>query len=105
MTLCTASPAAHESRHCKLRWTFSVTLPEVITVSGPHPFVATGAGETEEQHRELVGFARDFAFERMGAFAYSAEDGTSAASMAEQVRGVVATLADLPGRVGWVCTA
>ena len=64
-----------------------------------------GAGETEEQHRELVDFARDFAFERMGAFAYSAEDGTPAASMAEQVRGVVAMLTILLGRVGWVCTA
>lgn len=80
--------------HCQF------TLPEVITVSDPHPFLATGAGETEEQHRELVDFARDFLFERMGAFAYSAEDGTPAASMAEQVRGVVAMLTVVLGRVG-----
>jgi len=43
------------------------------------------AGETEEQHKELVQFCKTFRFERMGAFAYSEEDGTPAASLAEQV--------------------
>ena len=44
------------------------------------------AGETEEQHRELVAFCKKFKFERMGAFAYSEEDGTPAAEMPDQVR-------------------
>ena len=43
------------------------------------------AGETEEQHRELVAFCKRFKFERMGAFAYSEEDGTPAAEMPDQV--------------------
>ena len=43
------------------------------------------AGETEEQHRELVAFCKKFKFERMGAFSYSEEDGTPAAEMPDQV--------------------
>ena len=38
-----------------------------------------------EQHRELVAFCKKFRFERMGAFAYSEEDGTPAAEMPDQV--------------------
>ena len=41
-------------------------------------------GETEDHHRELVDFCKDFQFERMGCFAYSEEDGTPAAEMLEQ---------------------
>lgn len=36
-------------------------------------------GETEEEFEELVQFAKDVRFERMGAFAYSEEEGTYAA--------------------------
>ena len=36
-------------------------------------------GETEEEFNELVQFAKDMRFERMGAFAYSEEEGTYAA--------------------------
>ena len=43
------------------------------------------AGETDEQHQELVQFCRDFPFQRMGAFTYSEEDGTPAASYQDQV--------------------
>ena len=42
------------------------------------------AGETEENHRELVDFCQQFQFERMGCFTYSEEDGTPAASYPEQ---------------------
>ena len=38
------------------------------------------------QHRELVKFCKTFRFERMGAFAYSEEDGTPAASLPDQVQ-------------------
>ena len=44
------------------------------------------AGETQANHEELLQFCRDFKFERMGAFAYSEEDGTPAASYPDQVR-------------------
>jgi ribosomal protein S12 methylthiotransferase len=42
--------------------------------------------ETEEQHQELVEFCTRFKFERMGAFTYSAEEGTPAAELPAQVR-------------------
>ncbi|EIE24277.1 MiaB-like tRNA modifying enzyme [Coccomyxa subellipsoidea C-169] len=48
-------------------------------------FISGFPGETEDQHQELLQFCRDFKFERMGAFAYSEEDGTPAAAFSEQV--------------------
>ena len=45
-----------------LRTTFIVGLP----------------GETEENHQELMSFAKEFAFERVGVFVYSKEEGTAA---------------------------
>lgn len=48
-------------------------------------FISGFPGETEEQHRELVDFCKTFRFARMGAFAYSAEDGTPAAELPQQV--------------------
>ncbi|GLC40997.1 hypothetical protein PLESTB_000953900 [Pleodorina starrii] len=48
-------------------------------------FISGFPGETEEQHRELVDFVKEFRFERMGCFAFSEEDGTLAASLPEQV--------------------
>ncbi len=42
-------------------------------------------GETEAAFENLLDFIEDVAFDRLGVFTYSAEDGTPAASMAEQV--------------------
>lgn len=42
-------------------------------------------GETEEQFTELAEFVNNVKFERLGCFAYSAEDGTPAAEMPYQV--------------------
>ncbi|MBR6100912.1 MAG: 30S ribosomal protein S12 methylthiotransferase RimO [Ruminococcus sp.] len=42
-------------------------------------------GETEEQFTELCQFIKDMKFERLGCFAYSAEEGTPAASFEDQV--------------------
>ena len=42
-------------------------------------------GETEEMHQELITFIKDMSFDRLGAFAYSKEDGTVAATMDNQV--------------------
>ena len=48
--------------------------------------VMTGfPGETESDHEELMRFLAEHPFDRVGAFTYSAEDGTPAASMKEQV--------------------
>jgi ribosomal protein S12 methylthiotransferase len=48
-------------------------------------FIAGFPGETEQDHQELLSFVRDFGFDRMGAFAYSEEDGTPAADMSVMV--------------------
>lgn len=48
--------------------------------------VMTGfPGETEEDFTELCEFLQDVRFERLGCFAYSAEEGTVAAEMPDQV--------------------
>ena len=42
-------------------------------------------GETEDQFRELLDFVAETEFDRLGAFAYSPEEGTPAARMPDQV--------------------
>ena len=42
-------------------------------------------GETEEMHEELMQFINDMEFDRLGAFAYSPEEGTKAAEFIDQV--------------------
>jgi ribosomal protein S12 methylthiotransferase len=48
-------------------------------------FIAGSPGETDAQHRELVEFVRDFEFDMMGVFPYSAEPGTPMGRMEGQV--------------------
>ena len=48
--------------------------------------VMTGfPGETEEEFQELLEFIRETEFDRLGAFAYSPEEGTAAARMKDQI--------------------
>ncbi len=42
-------------------------------------------GETDAQFDELMQFLRDYPFDRVGAFAFSAEEGTAAADMPDQI--------------------
>lgn len=42
-------------------------------------------GETQEQHEELLAFVKQLRFDRLGVFTYSPEEGTPAASFADQV--------------------
>ncbi len=42
-------------------------------------------GETDAQYEEMLGFLRDYPFDRVGAFAFSPEEDTPAALMKEQV--------------------
>ena len=42
-------------------------------------------GETDAQFRELMQFLRDYPFDRVGAFAFSPEEGTAAAEMPDQI--------------------
>ncbi len=48
-------------------------------------FIAGAPGETDAQHDELVKFVKDFGFEMMGVFPYSAEPGTPMGRMEGQV--------------------
>src|SRR5260221_13797717 len=48
-------------------------------------------GETEAEFDNLLGFVEDVAFDRLGVFTYSAEDGTPAEHMALQVPPAVMT--------------
>ena len=48
-------------------------------------FIAGFPGETEEDHVETMEFINAMEFDRLGAFAYSPEEGTPAAGMKEQV--------------------
>jgi ribosomal protein S12 methylthiotransferase len=53
-------------------------------------FIVGHPGETEADFEELLEFAESNAFERMGAFPYSSEEGTPAARMAEVVADEIA---------------
>jgi ribosomal protein S12 methylthiotransferase len=62
----------------KLRqWIPGITIRTTFIAGSPH--------ETESQHQELVKFVRDFGFDMMGVFPYSAEPGTSMGRMTEQL--------------------
>ncbi len=43
-------------------------------------------GETEAEHEETMAFVNEMEFDRLGVFPYSAEEGTPAANMPDQVR-------------------
>jgi ribosomal protein S12 methylthiotransferase len=48
-------------------------------------FIAGAPGETDAEHRELMEFVRDFGFDMMGVFAFSAEPGTPMGKMDGQI--------------------
>lgn len=48
-------------------------------------FIAGFPGESAEDHEDTMVFINEMEFDRLGAFAYSPEEGTPAADMAEQV--------------------
>jgi ribosomal protein S12 methylthiotransferase len=48
-------------------------------------FIAGSPGETEAEHQELVEFVKDFGFDMMGVFPYSAEPGTAMGRMDGQI--------------------
>lgn len=47
--------------------------------------IAGFPGETEEDHKQLVDFLKEFKLERVGVFTYSKEEGTPAAKMKPQI--------------------
>ncbi len=48
-------------------------------------FIVGFPGETEEEFEELLDFAEETRFERLGVFAYSREEGTAAGDMEDQI--------------------
>jgi len=48
-------------------------------------FICGFPGERPEDHAQLVSFCREFQFERLGAFAFSQEEGTPAGTYPEQI--------------------
>ncbi len=57
-------------------------MPDVIIRT---TFITGFPGETEEEFATLAEFVRDMRFDRLGCFAYSAEEGTPAATFENQV--------------------
>lgn len=57
-------------------------VPDVTITSD---FIAGFPGETEEQFEELARFVKEKRFDRLGCFAYSAEEDTAAAQFAGQI--------------------
>lgn len=51
--------------------------------------IAGFPGETQEQHEEVLEFVDDMEFDRLGVFAYSAEEDTPAAGFADQIEETV----------------
>ena len=75
-----------------------VTLRTTVLVGFP--------GETEAAFDNLLAFVEDAAFDRLGVFTYSVEEGTPAAAMADQVPAEVMAeraqqVQDLQDRLAW----
>ncbi|MCE9589069.1 MAG: 30S ribosomal protein S12 methylthiotransferase RimO [Planctomycetes bacterium] len=68
----------------KLIETLLAKLRKLPGMSIRTTFISGFPGETEEQHRELVRFVRDFGFDAMGVFPYSPEPGTPAGTMCDR---------------------
>lgn len=74
-------PERRDSIREKVRWLRDavpgITLRTTVIVGFP--------GETDDDFRELVDLLEEIEFDRVGAFAYSIEDGTRAAELPDQV--------------------
>lgn len=63
------------------------TVPQMVLRTA---FIVGFPGETESRFRTLMDFVRDIRFDRLGAFVFSAEEGTAAFAMSGKVRPVTA---------------
>ena len=70
-----------------LLWKLKERIPKLALRT---TFICGFPGETDAQHEELVSFCKQFGFQRGGAFEYSEEEGTPAASLPDQVRAMLA---------------
>ncbi len=67
---------------CDVLRKFRKLFPDCIVRTS---FIVGFPGETEEEYRELCDFVQEFAFDRIGVFCYSPEEGTEAALMPDQI--------------------
>ena len=63
---------------------------EVPGITVRSTFITGFPGETEADFEEMLGFLKEYEFERLGVFPYSREDGTTAFEFADQVPSEVA---------------
>ena len=69
------------STHAELNGLFKKIRDRIEGVAIRTTIIAGFPGETEEEFEELCDFVKEMRFERLGCFAYSAEEGTPAASL------------------------
>lgn len=73
------------TNQAKLRETVAALRREVPDIALRTTLISGFPGETEEDHEELMDFVSEMEFERLGVFAYSAEEDTPAAAFEDQV--------------------
>ena len=69
----------------ELRKTISKLRERIPDIALRTTLISGFPGETEEDHQELYRFVNEMEFERLGVFAYSAEEDTPASSFPDQV--------------------
>ncbi len=68
-----------------LRETIAKLRREIPDIALRTTMISGFPGETEEEHEELMDFVDEMEFERLGVFAYSAEEDTPAAGFPDQI--------------------
>jgi ribosomal protein S12 methylthiotransferase len=71
--------------HDQLKALIEKLRSEIEDIAIRTTLIAGFPGETEEEHEELMYFINEASFDRLGAFAYSQEEGTVAAEMENQI--------------------
>lgn len=73
------------TNHKQLKELIEKLRREIDDIAIRTTLIAGFPGETEEEHEELMYFINEASFDRLGAFAYSREEGTAAAEMEGQI--------------------
>lgn len=76
---------ARRTSQAQLREMIAKLRREIPDIALRTTMIAGFPGETEEDHEEVMAFVDEMEFERLGVFAYSAEEDTPAASFPDQI--------------------
>ncbi|MCR4797681.1 MAG: 30S ribosomal protein S12 methylthiotransferase RimO [Lachnospiraceae bacterium] len=68
-----------------IKLTIEKLRSEIPDIAIRTTFICGFPGETESDHQLLLDFVKEMAFDRVGAFSYSREEGTKAAEMEDQI--------------------